>query len=467
MWLVTCVVGALGSGAGQSRAQLAPPPAVLPSAASAPPLVTPGSEPQPVAGGAPHVQDALPRSPLERRVADVAALFRADPGGYNQFFDATFRAKVPDASLTQIFAGYYAQIGRCTGTKLEEKSGANGGKFTFTFEKGYTVPVSLVVGDDASHLISGLLIGGPQKIGQTMAQIVDELKALPGRKSLLFARLSGNTITPLVAYNEKQPLALGSAFKLYILAELTREIEAGQRHWTDIVRLSQAQASLPSGTLQTWPDGAPVTLHTLATFMISISDNTATDTLLRTLGREEVESALHTAGHSQPGLNIPFLSTLELFRIKGDPQGQMAGRYEKADIATKRQLLRTAIPAIPRDKLSLSDKPSHIATLEWFASANDLARVMNYLRLHSATGGATPVRGILAVNPGLAPSKRWVYTGYKGGSEPGVLTMTFLLQGTNGGWYVLTGSWNNSDAPLEEARFIGLMSSALEIAPQS
>ena len=44
------------------------------------------------------------------------------------------------------------------------------------------------------------------------------------------------------------------------------------------------------------------------------------------------------------------------------------------------------------------------------------------------------------------------------------MNMTFLLQGKDGGWYGLTGSWNDTTAPVNESRFALLMSRAVELA---
>ena len=51
---------------------------------------------------------------------------------------------------------------------------------------------------------------------------------------------------------------------------------------------------------QDWPKGAPVTLHTLATLMISISDNTATDQLIAIVGRDAIAEELRASGHAEP-----------------------------------------------------------------------------------------------------------------------------------------------------------------------
>ena len=80
-------------------------------------------------------------------------------------------------------------------------------------------------------------------------------------------------------------------------------------------------------------------------------------------------------------------------------------------------------------------------------------------------GDALP---ILAVNPGIAPADagRWRYLGYKGGSEPGVIAMSFLAQRQDGDWYAFSASWNNSTARVDEARFVALVTRALNLLAQ-
>lgn len=47
----------------------------------------------------------------------------------------------------------------------------------------------------------------------------------------------------------------------------------------------------------------------------------------------------------------------------------------------------------------------------------------------------------------------WSYIGYKGGSEPGVLNLTWLLCDTGGEWRVLSMSWNNPEALVDADTF--------------
>ncbi len=170
--------------------------------------------------------------------------------------------------------------------------------------------------------------------------------------------------------------------------------------------------------------------------MISVSDNTAADQLLRTLGRERVAQIQAVAGHRKPALNRPFLSTLEMFKLKGEPSGKMAARYLALDEKGRRALLEREIAGIKREgvKPFPDGRPSHLDSIEWFASARDLCGVMNYLREGTEGDPKTqPIREILAINPGLEiPRAQWAYAGYKGGSEPGAISLTYLLRSTAG-----------------------------------
>src|SRR5262249_60292082 len=136
--------------------------------------------------------------------------------------------------------------------------------------------------------MEGFFLGTAVSKSSSLEDIADELKTFSGETAFLVARLNNDSITPLISLNAGRELAIGSAFKLYILSELAREVNAKERKLSDVVTLDDRAVSRPSGTLQTWPHGSPLTLHTLAAFMISIRDNTAAAQLFCTLARERV-----------------------------------------------------------------------------------------------------------------------------------------------------------------------------------
>ena len=80
--------------------------------------------------------------------------------------------------------------------------------------------------------------------------------------------------------------------------------------------------------------------------------------------------------------------------------------------------------------------------------------------------GDETTKAILGISSGLGPQLRnsLGYVGYKGGSEHGVLNLTWLVRRNDGVWQVITGSWNNPDAPLDEHRFVGLVARFVTLA---
>ena len=42
-------------------------------------------------------------------------------------------------------------------------------------------------------------------------------------------------------------------------------------------------------------------------------------------------------------------------------------------------------------------------------------------------------------------------------------SVAFLLQGKDGGWYALTGSWNDTATQVDDSRFASLMGRAVEL----
>jgi beta-lactamase class A len=416
---------------------------------------------------------AQPQQPgstaLERRAADVCAQFRAAPGDFEKLFAPEFLTQVQPSMLTPVFTKYFSQLGRCMQTKLVKSEDPNSGEFNFIFEKGFSVSAKLNVSAASPGLIIGLAMGNPVSSSSSLNDIVNELKALPGETSFLVARLNDHSLVNVVALNAESELAIGSTFKLYILSELAREVNSNQRKLTDVVKLDGGFISLPSGTLQTWPVGSPLTLHSLAAFMISISDNTAADQLLRILGRDRVEQVMSETGHARPSLNVPFLSTLEMFKLKGEPTHKAADEFLALDAAGRRTFLENQIANVKREdaKPYAGGKPSYIDRIEWFASVTDLCRVMNWLR--QQTEGpklAAPVRDIMTINTGAGLNisrERWSYIGFKGGSEPGVLNLTYLLQSTKGQWYAMALTWNNRQEPVDTGKIVPLIQRALQI----
>lgn len=202
--------------------------------------------------------------------------------------------------------------------------------------------------------------------------------------------------------------------------------------------------------------------------MISLSDNTAADQLLMTLGRERVERMLAATGHAKPELDAPFLSRLEMFKLKGEPTGKAAGVYLALDAQGRRAFLANTLAATKREDVKpfADGRPAYVDKIEWFAAATDMCRLMDWLRRQSETDKTA--REILAINPGSGltiPRDKWQYVGFKGGSEPGVLNMTYLLQSSKGDWYAFSLGWNNPQAALQNEKLFALVQRLFQLIP--
>ncbi len=404
---------------------------------------------------------------LERRAAQIAAAINGGAFDADTLFAESFLAQLSASRIRQLFTQLAAQFGAIDdiAPPTPAAHAATNAVFQLSMHKGFSVPMTVNVAAAPPGRVDGLFFGAPSKSVATLDALMRDFAALPGHVSVLAARLDGSTIVPIVGLDTSSSRALGSAFKLYILAELVHEIEAGTRHWKDVVLLDDASRSLPSGLLQEWPSGTPVTVQTLATLMISRSDNTAADRLLHLLGRERVENNQAAAGNAHATRNMPFLTTREMFALKSPASSGLMTQYLAGTPSSRRAVLAQI------DKQSYADLapdfshgPVAIDSVEWFASATDLARTMVWLRDHSANGEATAARSLLAVNPGIVwPSTMWAYVGYKGGSEPGVLDLTFLLRRADGKWFVLSATWNNAEKAVDEGAFAALVKRAGEL----
>lgn len=369
-----------------------------------------------------------------------------------RFFSPTFLGQVPTDGVTGIASRLTARHGAARRVTRIEASSPTAGTLFMAFERA-VVRVRMAIGPQPPHLVEELLIAGVESTAADVPALFGEIVGLPGEVSLVAARLEEAGPANFLTEKAEQPLAIGSAFKLFVLAELVRSVKGGERRWSDVVPLGPP--SLPSGLLQDWPKGSPITLHSLAALMISRSDNSAADTLLGVLGRDKVERLLPELGVRAPERNRPFLSTREAFALKfGDPA--LLSRWKAADEVGRRPLLArlTAVDAATLDLSRLTGGPAEIATVEWFASPADLVRTLDWIR----RSGDRTALDLLAINPGLgqALAKDFAYFGFKGGSEPGVVNLSFLLKARSGRWMAVSATWNDETAALDEARFVAL-----------
>jgi beta-lactamase class A len=102
--------------------------------------------------------------------------------------------------------------------------------------------------------------------------------------------LEGEFAGEVVGVNEDLTFPSASLIKVLVLAELLREVDAGERSLEDRVVVVREDAVGGSGTLKDERLPQALSLGQLAGLMISVSDNTATNVLIDELGFERINA---------------------------------------------------------------------------------------------------------------------------------------------------------------------------------
>ncbi len=359
-------------------------------------------------------------------------VFTDPPDRRKDLFAESFLDQVPISNINSIITQYKSNLG-----ELKSIEGGEG-PYKLVFEKG-TAPSRVSL--DAEGKIAGLWFGNWTLKTDTLEELVSELKGLDSSVSLYISKNDQE----LYSLNEDETMAVGSSFKLYVLKALYGEM--GSDVWDKVVWLKKKDMSLPSGILQDWPVGTPVTVKTLSNLMISQSDNTATDILIDLVGKKYLEQ------NTNPE-NRPFLTTVEAFNLKYGVDSATRKEYLTGNTKQKREILESFQGLRASASQLSASTPILIEEIEWFFSTKKLAGMIYDLRN----------AGEIYINSGLAAKSDWYRAGYKGGSEGGVLQYTHLLQkGKNSPVYVISLTANNPEEGLNTSKITEIASRLISL----
>ncbi len=370
----------------------------------------------------PGLEKSYQRVALDRvvRWLNGAPLLEAD---YPVNFSSVFTNQVPYEDLRDLLDSLAAG-GPWRVEDLRGES-AFGLEANVVRDEGESVVVSLGVDSEQPDQIA-LLFLQPESLA-TFAPSADAAEAERRLRESGVLRFVTADVASGVCVADRgdradEPGPIGSVFKLYVLGAVVDAVADGAIAWTDEVEISDALDSLPSGTTQNEPDGSAVTVLELAERMIQISDNTATDHLIDLVGRAAVEDAMSAYGHADPESNMPFLTTREAFILKLASSDEDRAGFVAADPQGRRSYLEETVAGADLPQLSVAvtwAQPIDINEIEWFASPNDICRAL------VALAGDQVAKDVLADQTYVGP---WDYVGTKGGSEPGVLALTWLVE---------------------------------------
>lgn len=425
-------------------------------------------------GAASTAGRAIPESPAGTQLAwaltqindGAAGLTEADVAGR---FAPDYLAALNPAGIIGVLRDYVGAVAPVAIARFEGGVTDTRANAILTTASGVDWRIKLGVEPAAPHRIVDLFFepapspGPPAQPPASWKALEARVRAVAPETSFVAAELVHGKCQPLATVNPNAALGIGSSFKLYVLGTLAHEVELGQASWDEPLAIRDDLKSLPSGDTRLAPAGTVFPLRYYAEQMISESDNTATDHLITRLGRENVEAVMRKMGSAAAARNTPLLLTREWFAMKLRFTQQQINAYVAADESTKRRMLATQADPAANTLTEDDDWVGSylIDSVEWFASATDLCRALAYLHHLAGKPGLAPIHDALSLKPGLAwDAKTWTYVGYKGGYETGVKSDAWLLQRSDGRWFVVAGIINDPAKEINGPDLIQLMVAA-------
>ncbi|MDD7961709.1 serine hydrolase [Microbacterium thalli] len=376
---------------------------------------------------APTAAVEIPSSPVGAQAAWVLDEINADEepriDEIERRFDPATLEQLPAADLQSVLV-QLQDAAPWTPTAYEE--GDRQARVTITSaEVTYDMTLSVTADD----LIDGLLFGPTPPEREPAAlweELREQVESAPFDATVQVTDVGGET---LQSFGRPGAAPIGSIFKLWVLGAVADAVGGGSLTWDDPLVIDAGVRSLPSGELQNLPDGATVTVREAAEKMIAISDNTATDALIRAVGRDAVEQAMAAMGHADPSLNTPFPTTRELFwLLLGDADLRTLWGGAAGDAEARRSVLERLPAGVPDPAAMSGAQPAWRDGVDWFATADDLTAAHAALQERALTPAGAPLRDILSANPGVEFGDRWSYVAFKGGSSIGVLAGSWYLE---------------------------------------
>ncbi len=291
----------------------------------------------------------------------------------------------------------------------------------------------------------------------------DRFMSLSPEAGVLLARIDdSHQCQPLVARNADVPRSIASVFKIWILGAVADALDDRSVTWDQVLPLDGAK-QVNGGPLFSEPAGTPLSVDELATFMLGVSDNTATDMLLALAGRERMDGLHAEYGHRTPELMAPQLGISEQFHLFFSFPMMEALSYVNGTEAFQRRFLEERI--VPLGSRATGGGGFFNESLfidgAWQASPLDICGAFARHRQHvPGSDAALVVERALqsqAAQPNLR--ERWDRVWYKGGSlDSGasgrmVLTHAFMFEREGEAPFVLVGLSNNPSGGLEDEVF--------------
>ncbi|GAB4199934.1 MAG: hypothetical protein Tsb002_35800 [Wenzhouxiangellaceae bacterium] len=287
----------------------------------------------------------------------------------------------------------------------------------------------------------------------TLDQAADKFTTLAADTGLLVARIDDNGVCqPIIERNASTLRATGSIFKTWVLGGAAEAIASGMLQPDDPVTLVASERVFGGSLINREPNGTIFPLQDLATLMIGISDNTATDLVHEITGRTVINNYIDDSGVNDADVLKPILSVNEQFHLFFSFPLSTALQYVNGAEPFQETFLQNQIvPLGPVTSFPFANDSLFTAG-SWSASPLDICANLARLRDYPS-GSDARLLVDAAMGAQVAQSEvrnAWDRSWYKGGS---------LVSATTG-YHVLTHAWLLEDDGQQPFVVVGMTNDA-------
>jgi hypothetical protein len=335
---------------------------------------------------------------------------------HSKHINPYFLSKLSEQKLIGILDSFKKEEGPCVSIEKIDKN-------NYLYNTG-TSQRAMQLYLDSKSKIRGLWFGNTTKYSDPISEVINQLKKLPGEKSLVFIK---NAKYQILSLNESKALSVAGSSDLLILKILKDKITKTKSKWSHKLKLKKELKSIPGGRLFSWPVNSPITLQTLGTMLMGYSDETAFDHLHSFLKRSKIEKLTKA--------NRPFLSTSEYYKIR------LAGEEEYLKLSLKEKY--KYLKKLKAKNLAPHNRDNKFSKLGWFFSTSELCKLMNELKSLSFS----------EVNKGLSAVDRYSFSSFKMGRATGILQYTqYFTSKISNDSYCLSVTWNNPKGKIDPSK---------------
>jgi beta-lactamase class A len=146
----------------------------------------------------------------------------------------------------------------------------------------------------------------PKELEQSLTQLI---KGYPGRVGLYMHDLKTDQV---ITINADEPFLMASTYKVPIMIQLFRDHDAKKLSLQQKVTLTR-KIMIP-GFLENMSPGTQLNLHDLALFMVTLSDNTASDIILEKVQQKNINATLHQFQIAPMNVSRPVMELIADFK---------------------------------------------------------------------------------------------------------------------------------------------------------